>query len=420
MRPVLFVFVFALLCIPSATRHQQPNPNSRDAFATQLFRSLLNQLNKQPVPTSVVLISPASVQKLLAVFYNISSYEYMRPLARDMGMHDAFTLLRESIEMTAARARARLLRQSKDQVNAGMMAYFILPYHVLEFFAKDFDELGSDITAQNYFVYDGGYEIDKRFQYSAQDYFNIAVLPKHQPVVTGLLHDFGFTTHGLEIYSFVKFHAFLGEQFRNVQDLRYARGYFRYADKVKIGHQFIHCKIVELPLYGTKSRRASMLLIMPGKHMQMTALESKILSGNLRSFKDISKQLRFHKVAVRMPSLKFLSKINLGKYIKEMSWIRLHKLFHLELHYRGMFDPPFNRRIQVQRYVQSINMQLHVLGGNAPLSEYMNPLRFFNASKTFDCATSQFLFIVKSADVIYFMGRHRRGSVKDRAHSGQF
>uniref|UniRef100_B4MPX3 GK21530 n=2 Tax=Drosophila willistoni TaxID=7260 RepID=B4MPX3_DROWI len=294
----------------------------------------------------------------------------------------------------------------------------------MELFANDFEELGDNISVQNFFVFDGDFELAKGFEESVWNYFNIVVLSKHQPLVSGLLQEFRLQSNGLEIYTLINFHANLGNEFLSIDRFHYGRGYFRFSEYLILGSSLAdrtNCKILELPLNTASTQGLSLMLVMPPKHMKLLELEEKFLSFTSRNFWRLPYQMRYTQVSVRLPNVRFTSKLNVGILVNEMSTMHLHKLFKMETQFNGMFDSAFNRRIKVKHFVQSINMQL-LAPGIAQRKEPINSHNFFNVSQTFDCGEGPFLFLVRSRDVIYFIGHYRRIPKAFRAGTqfGQF
>ncbi|XP_068147105.1 uncharacterized protein [Drosophila tropicalis] len=396
-----------------------PNPYTRDKFACDTFQSLLRfeQTTHQPI-YQLIIMSPASVQKLLLVFYNVSEVEHLRPMARDLRLlHNRAFSINSNIGILAARAIHQLF--SHDE-----LIYFIEPNFVMEFFANDFDQLGDDISVQNFFVFDGEFELAKGFEESVRNYFNITIMAKHQPPVSGLMQEFRLQSHGLEIYSLINFNAHLGNEFISIDRFHYGRGFFRYSESPILGGSLAeptNCKILELPLNAASTEGLSLMLVMPTKHMTLQELEDKFLLLKFQSFWRLARQMRYTQVSVRLPKVKFTSRVNVGLLLSEMSQMHLHKLFKMETQYRGMFDSAFNRPIKITHFVQSINMQL-IAPGVVQLREPINSQSFFNVSHSFDCAEGPFLFLVRSSSVIYFMGHYRRipKAFRARAHFGQY
>ncbi|XP_023030608.2 uncharacterized protein LOC6640356 [Drosophila willistoni] len=386
-----------------------PNPYARDTFACDMFQSLLRyeQNTYQPI-YQLVIISPASIQKLFAVFYNFSELEQIRPLARDLRLLD----------------NKAFLSHKNRRWGQLFLPFFIQQDHVMELFANDFEELGDNISVQNFFVFDGDFELAKGFEESVWNYFNIVVLSKHQPLVSGLLQEFRLQSNGLEIYTLINFHANLGNEFLSIDRFHYGRGYFRFSEYLILGSSLAdrtNCKILELPLNTASTQGLSLMLVMPPKHMKLLELEEKFLSFTSRNFWRLPYQMRYTQVSVRLPNVRFTSKLNVGILVNEMSTMHLHKLFKMETQFNGMFDSAFNRRIKVKHFVQSINMQL-LAPGIAQRKEPINSHNFFNVSQTFDCGEGPFLFLVRSRDVIYFIGHYRRIPKAFRAGTqfGQF
>ncbi|XP_022225616.2 uncharacterized protein LOC111076229 [Drosophila obscura] len=390
----------------------QPSPNSRDAYANSLLLSLIMPLAPELPPQPVVLFSPASMQKLLVAFYNFTYQDDMRLLAQDLCLVDGDTFVPTKVaEILTGPLPVRLRQGTVDLITG-----YIAPHNVKKFFAKDFAELGADILVRNFFIHDGDHELASSFHRSVWEYFNIEVLSKRQLGVASLLAELGIASPDVKLYSGIKFHAYLDQQFRSVGKFSYARGRFRFAERLLVGQKRIPCVGLELPLQTESGHGLlTLLLLMPGPKISLEQLEAQLLGPDQRSYQNLSRQLLPTSVSVRLPNLQFFGKVTMERSKKEMSW-----LFDAELPYQGMFNNP--RRTRIKRFVQTISMRIHTHGGSSrssPVQEPVNPLRFFYTNHTFDCATRPFLFLVRSKDVIYFMGRHCRISAWAGAHFGR-
>ncbi|BFG05364.1 uncharacterized protein DMAD_04118 [Drosophila madeirensis] len=399
---VMIIFILSSFCLRGGTL-LQPSPGARDAFANGLLRSLL-----QPeLPQSVVLFSPASLQKLLVAFYNFSYPDHMRLLAQDLCLIEGHNFVPTQVaEVLTGPLPVRL-----RQVTADLITGYIAADIAQEYFAQDFAELGSDILLRNYFIYDGQHEIASSFHRSVWEYFNVEVLSRRQRGVGALLQQLGIGSPELQLYSGLQFHAHLDEQFRSVGKYSYSRGEYRYAERLRLGGKLVPCMCLELPLQTeTSPSLLTLLLLMPAPKMSLEQLEAALLSAEQRSYQQLANQLIPTSVAVRLPNLQFYSKVTLQRFTKEMTW-----LFDAQLPYHG--NP---RRTRLKRLVQTIRLRIHAPGGSSTLAESaVNLLHFFYTNNTFDCATRPFLFVVRSKDVIYFMGRHRRISARAGAHFGR-
>ncbi|XP_002015575.2 uncharacterized protein LOC6591010 [Drosophila persimilis] len=382
----------------------KPSPQARDVFANNLFLTLLRPVPPESPAQPVVLFSPASLQKFLVAFYNFTCQDHLRMLAEDLCLIDGNFFMQSSVaELIAGPLPVRF-----RQVTVELITGYIAPSNVLSFFAKDFAELGADILVRNFFIYDGD-EIASSFHKSVWEYFNIEVLSRHNAV----LRKMGIAASDLQLYNGIKFHAHLDEQFRSVGKFSYGQGRFRFAERLLVGRKRFPCMGLELPLETESSRGLlTLLLLMPGPRMSLKNLEALMLGPDQRNYRDLSKQLSITFVSVRLPNLQFSGKVTMERLMKEMSW-----LFDAKLPYHGVLN---NQTTRIKRFVQRISMRIHAQGGysQSPFAGPVNPLHFFNTSHTFDCATSPFLFLVRSEDVIYFMGRHDRVSARSGAYHG--